>query len=118
MFNILHSKVNLVVLIIKLYTIVILINLGFSKSQRPLSGSEINQETKENNYSGVKKAMLRAVTDIFNYYVFFLFVLFSVFFFCYLVNSLDWGEFDHHHPCRVDNCLEGALILPKILVLK
>ena len=109
--------VNLVVLILKLYTIVILINLGFSKTQRPLSGSEINQEIKENNYSGVKKAMLRAVADIFNYYVFFLFC-FLFFFFCYLVNSLDWGEFDHHHPCRVDNCLEGALIVPKILVLK
>ena len=38
----LHSMVNLVVLILKLYIIVILINLGFSKSQRPLSGSEIN----------------------------------------------------------------------------
>lgn len=68
----LHSMVNLVILILKLYIIVILINLGFSKSQRPLCGSEINQETKENNYPGVKKAkILRAVTDIFYYHVFF-----------------------------------------------
>lgn len=64
--------VNLVILILKIYIIVMLINLGFSKSQRPLSESEINQETKENNYPGVKKAkILRAVTDIFYYNVFF-----------------------------------------------
>ena len=78
---VLHSMVNLVVLILKLYTIVILTNLGFSKTQRPLSGSEINQEIKENNYSRVKKAMLRAVTDIFNYYVFFYSFCFLFFFF-------------------------------------